>query len=275
MPGERRGSKAPSLKLIIRKTSDETKILNSPVPPSIEEKDTDDNDVPAVPVNIAPPKPPRLRHNGLARFSFRSSESYDMSFKIMLLGDSGVGKTCFLIRYKDRAFLTGAYISTVGIDFRNKIVNVGKTRVKLQIWDTAGQERFRSVTQAYYRDAHAVLVIYDVSNKNTFDHAETWLSDVKKFGNETVVSMLVGNKADISSGRQVTSEEGKSLAQKHDLLFMETSAKSGMNIDQAFVEVTRVLISREEGKPKDRSFDLSQSEDDVDNNARFGCCRTG
>lgn len=273
MPVERRGSKEGLTKLIIRKKSDE--VSDSSVPRNTEEKITDDSDFPNVSVSSGPPpKPPRLRNNGLARLSFRSSESYDMSFKIMLLGDSGVGKTCFLIRYKDRAFLSGAYISTVGIDFRNKIINIDKTRVKLQIWDTAGQERFRSVTQAYYRDAHAVLVIYDVSNKTTFDHAQTWLNDVKKFGSENVVSMLVGNKADVSSGREVTTDEGKRQAQEHGLLFLETSAKTGMNIDQAFVEVTRVLVSREEGKPKDRSFDISQPEDDVDS-TKFGCCRAG
>ncbi|KAM9471811.1 ras-related protein Rab-26-like isoform 2-T4 [Salvelinus alpinus] len=99
-----------------------------------------------------------------------SSEFYDIAFKVMLVGDSGVGKTCLLVRFKDGAFLAGSFISTVGIDFRNKVLNIDRLKVKLQIWDTAGQERFRSVTHAYYRDANALLLLYDVTNRTSFDN---------------------------------------------------------------------------------------------------------
>ncbi|KAK5850463.1 hypothetical protein PBY51_001343 [Eleginops maclovinus] len=99
-----------------------------------------------------------------------SGEFYDIAFKVMLVGDSGVGKTCLLVRFKDGAFLAGSFISTVGIDFRNKVMNIDAVKVKLQIWDTAGQERFRSVTHAYYRDANALLLLYDVTNKASFDN---------------------------------------------------------------------------------------------------------
>uniref|UniRef100_A0AAQ5XXK7 RAB26, member RAS oncogene family n=1 Tax=Amphiprion ocellaris TaxID=80972 RepID=A0AAQ5XXK7_AMPOC len=99
-----------------------------------------------------------------------SGEFYDIAFKVMLVGDSGVGKTCLLVRFKDGAFLAGSFISTVGIDFRNKVMTIDAVKVKLQIWDTAGQERFRSVTHAYYRDAHALLLLYDVTNKASFDN---------------------------------------------------------------------------------------------------------
>ncbi|XP_031207545.1 ras-related protein Rab-37 isoform X3 [Mastomys coucha] len=98
------------------------------------------------------------------------SPNYDLTGKVMLLGDSGVGKTCFLIQFKDGAFLSGTFIATVGIDFRNKVVTVDGARVKLQIWDTAGQERFRSVTHAYYRDAQALLLLYDITNQSSFDN---------------------------------------------------------------------------------------------------------
>ncbi|KAF7220919.1 ras-related protein Rab-26-like [Nothobranchius furzeri] len=101
-----------------------------------------------------------------------SSEFYDIAFKVMLVGDSGVGKTCLLVRFKDGAFLAGSFISTVGIDFRNKVLTIDGVKVKLQIWDTAGQERFRSVTHAYYRDAHALLLLYDVTNKSSFDNIQ-------------------------------------------------------------------------------------------------------
>ncbi|XP_038591734.1 ras-related protein Rab-26-like isoform X2 [Micropterus salmoides] len=99
-----------------------------------------------------------------------SGEFYDIAFKVMLVGDSGVGKTCLLVRFKDGAFLAGSFISTVGIDFRNKVMSIDAVKVKLQIWDTAGQERFRSVTHAYYRDANALLLLYDVTNKASFDN---------------------------------------------------------------------------------------------------------
>ncbi|XP_042624187.1 ras-related protein Rab-26-like [Cyprinus carpio] len=104
-----------------------------------------------------------------------SGEFYDIAFKVMLVGDSGVGKTCLLVRFKDGAFLAGSFISTVGIDFRNKVLSIDGVRVKLQIWDTAGQERFRSVTHAYYRDAHALLLLYDVTNKASFDNIKVRL----------------------------------------------------------------------------------------------------
>ncbi|CDQ67036.1 unnamed protein product [Oncorhynchus mykiss] len=107
-----------------------------------------------------------------------SREFYDITFKVMLVGDSGVGKTCLLVRFKDGAFLAGSFISTVGIDFRNKVLNIDALKVKLQIWDTAGQERFRSVTHAYYRDAHALLLLYDVTNKASFDNIKVRLSPV-------------------------------------------------------------------------------------------------
>uniref|UniRef100_A0A8C4RBA0 Uncharacterized protein n=1 Tax=Eptatretus burgeri TaxID=7764 RepID=A0A8C4RBA0_EPTBU len=114
----------------------------------------------------------RLSANGpeRGRPSIHSTSAFQLSFKVMLIGDSGVGKTCFLMRFKDGAFLSGNYIATVGIDFKNKIVVVDDTKVRLQVWDTAGQERFRSVTHAYYRDADALLLFYDVSNKTSFDN---------------------------------------------------------------------------------------------------------
>ncbi|KAK6301982.1 hypothetical protein J4Q44_G00280350 [Coregonus suidteri] len=107
-----------------------------------------------------------------------SREFYDITFKVMLVGDSGVGKTCLLVRFKDGAFLAGSFISTVGIDFRNKVLNIDALKVKLQIWDTAGQERFRSITHAYYRDAHALILLYDVTNKASFDNIKVRLSPV-------------------------------------------------------------------------------------------------
>ncbi|KAI6075673.1 Ras-related protein Rab-37 [Aix galericulata] len=130
----------------------------------------------------------------------------------MLLGDSGVGKTCFLLQFRDGAFLSGTFIATVGIDFRNKVVAVDGVKVKLQIWDTAGQERFRSVTHAYYRDAQALLLLYDITSKMSFDNIRAWLTEIHEYAQKDVVIMLLGNKADVSSERAVRTEDGASLA---------------------------------------------------------------
>ncbi|KAL6084807.1 hypothetical protein STEG23_020345 [Scotinomys teguina] len=137
---------------------------------------------------------------------------YDVAFKVMLVGDSGVGKTCLLVRFKDGAFLAGTFISTVGIDFRNKVLDVDGMKVKLQIWDTAGQERFRSVTHAYYRDAHALLLLYDITNKDSFDNIQAWLTEIQEYAQQDVVLMLLGNKVDSTQERVVKREDGEKLA---------------------------------------------------------------
>ncbi|XP_025715699.1 ras-related protein Rab-37 isoform X1 [Callorhinus ursinus] len=167
------------------------------------------------------------------------SPSYDVTGKVMLLGDSGVGKTCFLIQFKDGAFLSGTFIATVGIDFRNKVVTVDGVRVKLQIWDTAGQERFRSVTHAYYRDAQALLLLYDITNKSSFDNIRAWLTEIHEYAQRDVVIMLLGNKADVSSERVIRSEDGEILAREYGVPFMETSAKTGMNVELAFLAIAK------------------------------------
>ncbi|BFZ17346.1 hypothetical protein BsWGS_20385 [Bradybaena similaris] len=181
-------------------------------------------------------------------------ETYDLSCKVMLIGDSGVGKTCLLVRFKDGTFLSGSFISTVGIDFRNKVVDVEGTKVKLQIWDTAGQERFRSITRAYYRDAHALLLLYDVTNKTSFDNVRAWLGEINDYAQEDVVIMLLGNKCDVNSDRVVKREEGERLAKEHGVAFMETSAKTGVNVELAFMAVARDLKMKKKRRPHEPTF---------------------
>nr|XP_012599331.1 ras-related protein Rab-26 isoform X1 [Microcebus murinus] len=147
-----------------------------------------------------------------SRPSLGGGDFYDVAFKVMLVGDSGVGKTCLLVRFKDGAFLAGTFISTVGIDFRNKVLDVDGVKVKLQIWDTAGQERFRSVTHAYYRDAHALLLLYDVTSKASFDNIQAWLTEIQEYAQHNVVLMLLGNKVDSAHEHKVKREDGEKLA---------------------------------------------------------------
>ncbi|XP_004705861.1 ras-related protein Rab-26 isoform X4 [Echinops telfairi] len=189
----------------------------------------------------------------------------------MLVGDSGVGKTCLLVRFKDGAFLAGTFISTVGIDFRNKVLDVDGTKVKLQMWDTAGQERFRSVTHAYYRDAHALLLLYDVTNKASFDNIQDWLSEIQEHAQRDVVLMLLGNKVDSTHEREVKREDGEKLAKEYGLPFMETSAKSGLNVDLAFTAIAKELKQRTTKAPSEPRFRLHEY---VKREGRGGsCCR--
>nr|XP_023030397.1 ras-related protein Rab-37-like isoform X3 [Leptinotarsa decemlineata] len=139
---------------------------------------------------------------------------------------------------------------------KTKVVAVDNTKVKLQIWDTAGQERFRSVTHAYYRDAHALLLLYDVTNKTSFDNIRAWLGEIREYAQDDVVIMLLGNKADCGHDRTVRREDGERLAREYNVAFMETSAKSGQNVDLAFVAVARELKHRQNGQKDANTFNV-------------------
>ncbi|KAG5898156.1 hypothetical protein JTB14_034011 [Gonioctena quinquepunctata] len=139
---------------------------------------------------------------------------------------------------------------------KTKVVSVDNTKVKLQIWDTAGQERFRSVTHAYYRDAHALLLLYDVMNKTSFDNIRAWLGEIREYAQDDVVIMLLGNKADCGTERAVRREEGERLAREYNVAFMETSAKSGQNVELAFVAVARELKYRQSGPKDSNTFNV-------------------
>ncbi|XP_050466005.1 ras-related protein Rab-37 isoform X3 [Cataglyphis hispanica] len=139
---------------------------------------------------------------------------------------------------------------------KNKVVTVDDTPIKLQIWDTAGQERFRSVTHAYYRDAHALLLLYDVTNKTSYDNIRAWLSEIREHANEDVVIMLLGNKSDCGTERVVKREDGERLAQEYKVPFMETSAKTGLNVELAFLAVARELKARKSDNPDETKFNV-------------------
>ncbi|KAM3727390.1 Ras-related protein [Dirofilaria immitis] len=180
--------------------------------------------------------------------SFSILTEIDYSFTVMLIGDSCCGKTCLLIRFKDDAFLNNNFISTVGIDYRNKLVEVDNAKVKLQIWDTAGQERFLAITTTYYRDADALLLVYDLTNRQSFINIRNWLTRIKENAKETVLITLIGNKMDLQSSRKVKYEEGKQLAEAYNIAFIETSAKSGENVKETFQEIARKLVKMQNGE---------------------------
>ena len=158
----------------------------------------------------------------------------DFAFKILLLGDSSVGKTCFLKRYTDNTF-QDAYLSTIGFDFKFKFVTLdnGKT-VKVQLWDTAGQERFRTIAKSYYKGAHGIILIYDVTNRKTYDNIKKWLNQIRDEASNRISIILVANKIDCEDARQVTKEEGETLAKSNNLPIFEASAKDSINVNESF-----------------------------------------
>jgi len=173
-----------------------------------------------------------------------SKRDYDHLFKLVLIGDSGVGKSCLLLRFADDAF-TESYISTIGVDFRFRTVKVEKKTVKLQIWDTAGQERFRTITSAYYRGADGIIMVYDVTNQESFEHVNDWLSEVNRYASEGTCKLLVGNKSD-KGDKVVPSDKAKAFADSLGIPFLETSAKNASNVEEAFLTMTAELIKMRE-----------------------------
>ena len=170
------------------------------------------------------------------------SAKKEFMYKILLLGDSSVGKTCILTRYSENTFQED-HLATIGLDFKQKNVNLenGKS-VKVQIWDTAGQDRFKSITKNYYKGAHGIMLIYDVTTRRSFDNVRNWIDTIKEEVSDKVNIILVGNKIDNNDNRQVTTEEGQEIANEYKLPFYETSAKTGDNIDKAFNDlITRVV----------------------------------
>jgi Ras-related protein Rab-18 len=166
------------------------------------------------------------------------SGHYDHIFKILLIGDAGVGKSSILLRFTDDAF-EEHLASTIGVDFKVKTVTIGGSTVKLTIWDTAGQERFRTLTSSYYRGCHGVILTYDVNDRQTFTNLKQWLEEVDMYStSQNSAKMLVGNKIDVGA-REVSVEEATEFARKQAMMFIETSAKSRAGIRQAFEELVR------------------------------------
>jgi Ras-related protein Rab-11A len=162
--------------------------------------------------------------------------SYDCLFKVVLIGDSAVGKSQLLSRFTRDEFSLESK-STIGVEFATRNVTVDGKVVKAQIWDTAGQERYRAITSAYYRGAVGALLVYDVTKRNTFEHADRWLQELRDHAVQDVCVMLVGNKTDLTHLRAVQTEEGEAFSRQNRLNFVETSAADGSNVDSAFSEI--------------------------------------
>lgn len=187
-----------------------------------------------------------------------AAKDYNHLFKLLIIGDSNVGKSSLLLRFADNSF-TGSYITTIGVDFKIRTVEIDGERVKLQIWDTAGQERFRAVTRSYYRGAAGALMVYDITRRSTYNHLSSWLTDARNLTNPNTVIILIGNKADLEAQRDVTYEEAKQFAEENGLLFLEASAKTGENVEDAFLEAAKKIYQN----IQDGSLDLNAAESGV------------
>eukprot|EP01017_Pseudomicrothorax_dubius_P019189 TRINITY_DN2110_c0_g1_i12.p1 TRINITY_DN2110_c0_g1~~TRINITY_DN2110_c0_g1_i12.p1 ORF type:complete len:230 (+),score=34.09 TRINITY_DN2110_c0_g1_i12:158-847(+) len=169
--------------------------------------------------------------------------SYSYLFKFIVIGDWSVGKSCLLMRFIENTFRDDCE-TTIGVEFGARYLKVQEKTIKLQIWDTAGQESFRSITRSYYRGSIGALLIYDVTRRETFESCERWLEDARTYGNDNQNVMLIGNKSDMTECREVTTEEGRSFALRNNILFEETSAKEGTNVEMAFSLLCEAILSK-------------------------------
>ena len=172
------------------------------------------------------------------------SNLYDYHSKILLIGDSSVGKTSIIMRFVNNKF-SPSFITTIGIDQESKIIDISGVKVKLQLWDTAGQERFRAITASYFRGAHMAIIIYDVCEESTFNNVKVWIESINNFVSANKIAIiLVGNKIDVESSRQVSYKRGVDLAKKYNVPFFECSAKRGINVNLIFEEAGKIHLEK-------------------------------
>ncbi|XP_064937546.1 ras-related protein RABB1c-like [Musa acuminata AAA Group] len=168
---------------------------------------------------------------------------YAYQFKYIIIGDAGVGKTSLLLRHTSNWF-RHSQDSIVGLEFVPRMITIDSKPIKLQIWDTVGQEAFGSITRSYYRGAAGALLVYDITRRETFNHLASWLEDAREHAGANVTIMLIGNKCDLACRRTVETEEGEQFAKEHGLIFMETSAKTAQNVEEAFINTAEAIYKK-------------------------------
>ena len=174
-------------------------------------------------------------------------KDYDYIFKIVLIGDTCVGKSCILVRFSDDVFVEN-YVTTIGVDFRFKTMKVNEKITKIQIWDTAGQERYRSITTAYYRGAAAIIICCDSTNKESFYNINNWIEEISKYTDKDVDKLILMNKCDLIEERKIDKNEISKFEKESGLKVMEVSAKTGKGVDKAFEYIIEKLIDKNEKK---------------------------
>ena len=165
------------------------------------------------------------------------------TFKILTLGESGVGKTCILRRFVENKFIKN-HLATIGIDFRTKTIPINNYEVKLKIWDTAGEERFRNITNQYYKGADGIILVYDLNNKDTLTKIKDWMNQIHQNTSNDIGLVLVGNKSDLEGKRQITYSDARNYANKMNITYFEVSAKNDQNINEFFEGATKIFLSK-------------------------------
>jgi len=200
-----------------------------------------------------------------------SGKNYDFLIKLLLIGDSGVGKSCLLLRFSDDSF-TQSFITTIGIDFKIKTIDLDGKRIKLQIWDTAGQERFRTITTAYYRGAMGILLVYDVTDEQSFQNIRNWIRNIEQHAADNVNRVLIGNKCDMISEKVVETARGQDLADEYSIRFFEASAKTNINVKEAFESIASDIKARLDATGTGPSKDKGTINVGRDNKTKKGGC---
>jgi Ras-related protein Rab-1A len=238
------------------KTEDKYKDKEKEKEKENEQKTTSSSSTSSTTTTTTPSKP----SSGGGLFSFggkmaykkqatRSAAEYDFLCKLLIVGDSGVGKSCLLLRFAEDSFFAESFISTIGVDFKIRTVSIDGKLVKLQLWDTTGQERFRTITSSYYRGAHGVLLTYDVTNENSFHNIRIWLGEVERYASENVVKVILGNKCDLDDKRVVSGERAAGFASEIGCSLFETSAKTGEKVEEAFLSCVREILANRSDSP--------------------------
>ena len=204
-----------------------------------------------------------------------SDQDYEFIFKVLLLGNSNVGKSSLFLRFVDDVW-NDTFVPTIGVDFKIKTFEIDSKKIKMQIWDTAGQERFKNIISSYYRGAHGILLLYDVTDKESFKNLSNWLIEIEKNASKNILRILIGNKSDLEDKRVITYAQGKEFADTYGLKFIETSAKKNLNVSEAFETLGRELMNagtekKIEKQKQNKKISVAKAQD-LTTQKRNGCC---
>jgi small GTP-binding protein len=196
-------------------------------------------------------------------------ESGETLVKILIIGESAVGKSCLLLRFAENKF-TESFLTTIGIDFKVRHVEIDDAKVKLQIWDTAGQEKFRTITKAYYRGAHGIILVYDVTSTESFNQTRQWMQSIQENMSDPVAVIFVGNKCDME--RTVLKEEAQELANEFGVEYFETSAKTGDGVEQTFMRLAKLILDNQRERVQTKAGSAVSLSSKSGRNAKSGGC---
>ena len=204
-----------------------------------------------------------------------SDQDYEFIFKVLLLGNSNVGKSSLFLRFVDDVW-NDTFVPTIGVDFKIKTFEIDSKKIKMQIWDTAGQERFKNIISSYYRGAHGILLLYDVTDKESFKNLSNWLIEIEKNASKNILRILIGNKCDLEDKRVITQAQGKEFADTYGLKFIETSAKKNFNVSEAFETLGRELMNagaekKIEKQKENKKISVAKAQD-LTTQKKNGCC---